>query len=361
MARRLIDEYGNEYDDPEDRGDDLANDRRGSPMPDIVGPQSPDDRRLAIEAELNAQYRKTLGRDMDAGERRSEYENYEKYGGESIRRNLRERKTNAPGENGDRIDDRPSSSTTAYQQYLSGGSPAIAGQPVSTAQPVQDPLLARLIAQLEGDRTRQDTERADMRRIVMSQLGEATAPVDPNAPGIKPLIDAQKLALQRGAQRQRSAAVERAGVRGLGDSGALDTRINQIEQGRGEEEGAAIARIMNNELGAKRQQVMHLLDMAVRSGDAEAARTLQGQLTMLDQQMTQGRFSADLGFRNRTFDADLGFRNRTFDADLGFRRYAFDRGEDSTRYRFDNDLAARLAQMQLQGNLGAMGFLEGLL
>ena len=245
-----------------------------------------------------------------------------------------------------------SPATQAYQQY-------IAPQP---AQP--DPMLAKLVAQMEADRSRidadrvrQEQERQQMRQILMGQMGQATAPVDANSPGLKPIIDAQKLALQRGAQRQRSAAVERAGVRGLGDSGGLDTRINQIEQGRGESEAGMIGQILNNELQGKRQQVMSLLDLAARSGDTDAARTLQGHLATLDQQMTQQRFGADLGLRNRALDV----QNSQFGQDLGFRRDAFDRGEESQRYRFDNDLAYRLAQLQLMGNQGSMGFLGGLL
>lgn len=224
--------------------------------------------------------------------------------------------------------------SNAYQSYL---------QP---QQPQQDPMLARLVAQMEADRARmesdrvrQEQERAEMRGILMSQLGEATQPVSADSPTIRPLINAQSLALQRSAQRQRSADVERAGMRGLGDSGALDTRVNQIEQGRGEAEAGMTAQIMSNELNAKRQQVISLLDLAARSGDTAAARTLQGQLTTLDQQLQQNRFTSDLGFRER----------------------AFDTGESSQRYRFDNDMAYRLAQLQLMGNQGSMGFLNGLM
>ena len=242
--------------------------------------------------------------------------------------------------------------TQAYQSYVAPQAPA------------PDPMLAKLVqqmeadrARIEADRVRQEQERQQMRQIVMEQLGQATAPVDANSPGLKPIIDSQKLSLQRGAQRQRSAAVEQAGARGLGDSGAMDTRINQIEQGRGESEAGMIGQILYNELGAKRGQAMQLLDLATRSGDAESARTLQAHLATLDQQMTQQRFQADLGFRNQA----LQVQDQQFGSDLGFRERAFDTGEASQRYRFDNDLAYRLAQLQLMGNQGSMGFLGGLL
>ena len=145
---------------------------------------------------------------------------------------------------------RTSTAGNAYASYLGGGSQA----PVSSTMPVQqqpDPMLARLVAQMEADRARQETERAEMRAMVMSQLGQATAPVDANSPGLKPIIDAQKLSLQRGAQRQRSAAAEQAGVRNLGDSGALNTRINQIEQGRGESEAGMIGQLLETEASMK--------------------------------------------------------------------------------------------------------------
>ena len=230
--------------------------------------------------------------------------------------------------------------------------------------PAPDPMLAKLVQQMEADRARneadrvrQEQERQQMRQIVMEQLGQATAPVDANSPGLKPIIDSQKLSLQRGAQRQRSAAVEQAGARGLGDSGAMDTRINQIEQGRGESEAGMIGQILYNENNAKRGHLMQLLDLATRSGDAESARTLQASLATLDQQMTQQRFQADLGLRNRALDV----QDQQFGQDLSFRRDSFDRGLGQQRYAYDNDLAFRLAQLQLMGNQSSLGFLGGLL
>lgn len=237
----------------------------------------------------------------------------------------------------------------AYQQYV---------------QPAPDPMLAKLVqqmeadrARIEADRVRQEQERAQMRQIVMEQLGQATAPVDANSPGLKPIIDSQKLALQRGAQRQRSAAVEQAGARGLGDSGAINTRINQIEQGRGESEAGMVGQVLYNELNNKRQQVMQLLDLATRAGDAEAARTLQGHLATLDQQMTQQRFQADLGLRNRALDV----QDSQFGRDLAFRSDSFDRGLGDRRYEFDTNLEWQMLQAKLLGDQGSMGFLEGLL
>ena len=244
---------------------------------------------------------------------------------------------------------------SAYGSYLGGGQGAVQqGAPVQ-AQP--DPMIAKIAAQLEADRARQEQERTQMRELVMSQLADATAPVDANSGALKQIIDPQKVALQRSAQRQRSAAVERAGVRGLGDSGAMDTRINQIEQGRGESEAGMIGQILQSEMQAKRGQAAQLLDLAVRSGDMESARTLQGQLATLDQQMTQNRFSQDLGFRDKA----LGVQSDQFGQNLDFQRYAFDEGHDANRYQFDNSLAYQLAQLQLQGNQGSMGFLGGLL
>ena len=238
-----------------------------------------------------------------------------------------------------------------YSQYLggAGGAPPAAAGGLGTAavSPTleRDPLIAQLLERQTADRARQETERAEMREMIMSQLAEATAPVDPTSAAISPILDAQRLALRRSADRQRSAAVEQAGARGLGDSGTIATRLNQIAQSRGEAEAGFVAQVLQNELQAKRGQAQQLLSLAVQSGDAASARALQGQLTALDQQMTQVRFAQDLGFRETALGQDVGLRGRGLDLQQ--------QNLEGQRYRFDQDLAYRLLMAELLGNQAA--------
>lgn len=337
MARaRIKDEYGNEYDDPES-----PEEQPQQAEPNRAAPATADpDAARRVREEQARRLNSDLG--VDGGNLESFLSGRNSY--EGYMADQRARTNNAPSGQRPTTTASAGGSSAAYQNYL---------QP---QQPQTDPATERLLALLESqqaeataEKARQETERQQMRQMVMERLGQATAPVSEGDPGIKPLIDAQKLSLQRGAQRQRSAAVERAGARGLGDSGAMDTRINQIEQGRGESEGNAIAQIMHNELSAKRNEVMQLMDLATRSGDGASARALQAQLSTLDSQMRQQQFTQSQGQQNDQFLSSLGFQER-----------AFDESQDSQRYRFDNDLAYRLAQLQLSGNQGSIGFLGGL-
>jgi len=208
----------------------------------------------------------------------------------------------------------------AYRGYL--------GQPTAPAvdlSPVTN-LIQQMIQQTAQDRQRQDQERAAMRQLLTGRMAEAAKPVDMNAPGIREVLSAQRLGRQRSAERQRSQAATRLSVEGLGDSGAAETTYQGIEQARGEGESADTADVLGREHQAKRNELMQLYQMALSSGDAESARTLQQQLSALDatistSQMQEGarRFDNDLGFRQSSFDQDLGLRRSSFMDNLGLQ------------------------------------------
>src|SRR3990167_7748193 len=175
--------------------------------------------RKKIEEEIDQMYRSSpLGRAPDEGERRSELENYQKNGAESIRRNLGERSTNTPGED----EARP------VQQSSGGSSRDSALQSVSqaynsaTSNPASNGTAELLGYLKEQDATRQ-AQQADVRKILMEQLGAASRPVDVNDPALKAQLDPQRLALQRSAERKRSMLAARLANDNLLDSGTMDT------------------------------------------------------------------------------------------------------------------------------------------
>ena len=206
----------------------------------------------------------------------------------------------------------------AYRQYVGGSSvpitSAAAPSPTLDLSPVTS-LVQSLTANASADRERQQAQQQAMRALLMGRIGEASKPVDVNAPGIKETLAAQRLARQRAAERQRSQTAVRLSSEGLLDSGAFDTAISGIEQARGEGEASDIANTLLPEHQAKRQELLQLYQMAIAQGDAEAARALQEQLAAIDSTMaginaqeSRSRFSEDAGFRRSSFLDNLNLQ-----------------------------------------------------
>lgn len=192
---------------------------------------------------------------------------------------------------------------SAYGSYL--GQPAPAAQPQATPGGEQ---LTGLLDYLKTQQTQKDQQQQALRDLILSRATEAGKPVDPNAPGIKERIAAQHLAHQRAMERSQSQNAARLANMDLGSSGEADTSFNALQQQRGEADAQGDSQILGQEMESKRDELTRLLQMAVASGDAESARTLQAQLSAIESQLGQERFGADLGFRQSSFLDDLGYR-----------------------------------------------------
>ena len=208
----------------------------------------------------------------------------------------------------------PTALQAAYSQFLGSPTPAPPVSPTVDLSPVTG-LLQQMSSRADADRVQQDAQRESMRALLRGRMAEASAPVDANAPGIREQLAAQRLARQRSAERQRSQAAVRLSGENLSDSGAFDTAMTGIEELRGAGESADIAEVMGGELQAKRQELMQLYQMALAQGDAEAARTLQQQLKVLEGTVaTQGmsedrrRFSETQNTNQSNFMNNLGLQ-----------------------------------------------------
>lgn len=206
----------------------------------------------------------------------------------------------------------PSASTPlqeAYRGYLAqpAQTAAAPSTPAMDLAPVTS-LIQQLTERGAKDQERQQAERAAMRDLLMSRIGQASQPVDVETPGIKQTLAAQRLARQRSAERQRSQSATRLASEGLSDSGAAETAQIGIEQMRGEGEAGDIAATLLPEHQAKRQELQNLLAMAVSQGESEAARSLQAQIQALD--ATMGVMS--LQQRGQQADEEARFRRSAF-------------------------------------------------
>lgn len=203
--------------------------------------------------------------------------------------------TNVPGGGTPPPSAGPSQPPPQQWVYTGSTSPAISGEGA----------LGDLYRYLRDRDATAAQERASMREILMSQLGEATRPVDVNDPTLQRILGPQRVQLQRAAERQRSQAMARLASENLADSGTADTMLNAIEQQRGEAAAALTGRVLSQELSARRDQVARLLQLAMQTGDAEAARTLSGQLNLINQQLGQEQSLNQLGYNYAALQAQL--------------------------------------------------------
>lgn len=160
-----------------------------------------------------------------------------------------------------------------------------------------DSALSSFMSYLQQQQQRQDAERAQMRQILMSQLGEAQKPISESDPGIREVLAGGRLANQRGAERARAELAERlAADDQLGGGGVFRTGVDRILQQQGEYDTQFTGNVMQQEMVQRRNHLQQLLQLAVASGDAESARTLQAQLASINSQLQNQQFNAQLDF-----------------------------------------------------------------
>lgn len=157
--------------------------------------------------------------------------------------------------------------------------------------------LSAFLKQMQDRDAAQQAERGQLRGILMSQLGGLSQPVSREDPAMRGLFEGQRLSSQRESERMRSAAAESLGSRGLSDSGAMDTTLRGIEEGRAEKNLQFEGQTLYNEMNNRRQALQSLLSQALQIGDAEAARSIQAQLNAMQMQQNDSHFNDDSAYR----------------------------------------------------------------
>ena len=161
--------------------------------------------------------------------------------------------------------------------------PAIPQAPAAGGDPVQDAFRAQLLK-------------------ILGQTGGAITTDDPN---INPQAVAYRRARERGAERERAQAAERAAFMGLNSggqgSGAFETDIQGIREGAGEDIAGYEAGLVGQEVQARRQQLMQGLELANAVGARTEALALQRQLADLDNKYRYASLGQQQGqFEDRT-------------------------------------------------------------
>lgn len=159
-----------------------------------------------------------------------------------------------------------------------------------------DALSAFLAQQTARDQQGQQNQ-AQLRQILMGQIGQLQQPVSAESPGIREVLAGQRIGLQRGTERGIGQAAEQRAYEGYGaNSDQLRMDRERLTQGAAESDAQMTGQVLGQEMQQRRQMLTQLLNSAMASGDAESARAIQSQLAAIQSQLGQSNFYDTMGF-----------------------------------------------------------------
>jgi hypothetical protein len=144
--------------------------------------------------------------------------------------------------------------------------------------------------------TANDIWMQQLRDILMQRLAAAGTPVDVNAPEITSAVTAARDEGTRSAEQERTALAERLYAQGGGALGtnAINQEIQQSAERNAANVGGLRAKLIMNEVNAKRSEMQQLLQMALAAGDASSAREVQMALADLEATLRREGWGIDL-------------------------------------------------------------------
>ncbi|MDP2319546.1 MAG: hypothetical protein Q8O42_09450 [Acidobacteriota bacterium] len=115
---------------------------------------------------------------------------------------------------------------------------------------------------------------------------------------LAPQVEVFRAAAQRGQERQRLSAAERAAANGQSESGYLDNVINKGIQDQNFNTASYNANLLGGEMNKRREELQAGLQLASATGNAEASRELQTRLAQVSAAMQQQglNLQGQLGF-----------------------------------------------------------------
>ncbi len=208
---------------------------------------------------------------------------------------------------------------------------AIAPAPAAPAAPTPNPNDALLEYLKQQDIERQtETERmgvedarvkAEGRARLLQLMGQNTGDVQLTDPNLQPQMAAYEKTAQRGNMSNRAALAERMTAEGLGSSGAMDAGIERGNQNTADATAGYGARLVGEEVKARRTEVMQALQLAMQLGATEEENALRRELAQLDAQLRTSALDVSKGLGQGQLN--LGLLNSLFgkqgqDDTLGF-------------------------------------------
>lgn len=196
-----------------------------------------------------------------------------------------------------------------YQQAADGPAP-IAGAaspgapaPIHTAQDVTKSTATVGATAAQGAPT---TVAQSFQQALVNRLNPT--PVSASSASVAPAIEANKLAEQRGTERQRALIAERNAASGINNSGGADSRFLGLEQDRSAREGQFAGNAVQraNELQSRDASGALGIVGSLLSGNASLAQ--QQQLAELDAQLRREGYGlqGELGRGDLALRGELG-------------------------------------------------------
>lgn len=121
---------------------------------------------------------------------------------------------------------------------------------------------------------------------------------------LAPQVEVYRAQAQRGQERQRLAASERAAATGQSESGYLDNLIMKGVQDQAMNTAGFNANLLGGEMNKRRDELQAGLRLAAATGDAESARELQARLAQVSAMMSQ----QGLNLQGQLGQGDLALR-----------------------------------------------------
>lgn len=194
----------------------------------------------------------------------------------------------------------PKNHPLAQQANATPATPAAPAQPAAPGQPAAP-------AAQEPPKTISES----FQQALVNKLNN-TGPLDASNPAIAGSIAANKLAEQRGAERQRNILAERAAKSGTDASGGFDTDLLGIEQDRAAREGQFAGNAVRDLADRQERGLLAALGIAGQSVGQDKALAQQKILADLDAAIrregiaSQGAIAGrDQDIRSRQGDASI--------------------------------------------------------
>lgn len=180
---------------------------------------------------------------------------------------------------------------------------ATAGGPITTAGQVAN-TTTTLGAQPQAGS--QQSVASTFQQALVNKLGQNPGDVSAQSPEIAGAINANKLALQRGSERDRAQLAVTAANQGTDASGGMNSQLQGINANRAQAEGQFAGNAVAQLAQRRSNEIMQALAMGGQLLSEQERTALQRELAQLDAQLRR----EGLGVQQSLGQGDLALRDK---------------------------------------------------
>lgn len=184
------------------------------------------------------------------------------------------------------------------------GDGSVSSLPPSGGMSIPGSTLPPDISALFSQKPTQTPVQSAYQDALLKYLSRSQETPSLDDPTLAPQVEVYRAQAQRGQERQRLAAAERAAATGQSESGYLDNLIMRGIQDQNMNTAAFNANLLGGEMNKRRDELQAGLRLAAATGDAEAARELQQRLAQVNAAMQQ----QSLNLQGQLGQGDLALR-----------------------------------------------------